>query len=143
MGFSNPRLEPLPISWFVGRTLGATQLTADKTELIFKAPFACQVIDPGFVTTNTAVAKSATNHFTAYLLNAGAAGAGTSIIASAVVGKTASVAANTPVSLTLSGTVAWHKLGAGDYLAVKYDETGTLALFSVRGSCGIMYGHSA
>ena len=143
MGFSNARLTPIPISWFLGRTLGTTQLTADKTELVFKAPFACQIIDPGFVTTNTAVAKSATNHFIAKLINAGAAGTGTSVIASATVGKTAGVAANVPVSLTLSGTVAWHKLDAGDYLAVNFDEVGTLALFSVRGSCGFMYGHSA
>ena len=143
MGFSNARLTPFPVSWFISRNLGTTQLTADKTELVFRAPFACQVIDPGFVTTNTAVAKSATNHFVTYLLNAGAAGTGTSSIASATVGKTANVAANIPTALTLSGTVAWHKLDAGDYLAVKHDEVGALTLFSVRGSFGIMYGHSA
>ncbi len=135
------RLNPFPVTWAIGPALGTTQLAGDKTVLVFRAPMAAQVVDAGFCAFDTAIAKSGTNYATVNLLNGGSAGAGTSVIATVTVGKTATQAANTPAALTLSSTAANTKLDAGDYLAVKYDETGALTLFNVTGSCGVIFGN--
>lgn len=138
MGF-NARLNPLPINWALsGRA--ATQMTATETVAIYRAPFACEVVDVGFVQNITAVAKSATNHCRISLLNGGAAGAGTSVIATALIGSAATVAALTCTVLTVTGTVAYKKLDAGDYLMVKYTETGTLTPSGFFGSLGVVFG---
>lgn len=139
--FGSGRLAPLPLNWTIGPTLGTTQLTADKTVLVYKAPFACEVVDAGHCVTDTKISKSATNHALIKLLNAGADGTGTSVIATATVGKTADVNAGVPTALSFGTTVAWKKLDAGDYLAVQYDEQGTLALYNWHGCAHIVFGH--
>lgn len=137
------RLTPLPVTWFIGKNLATTQLASDKTVIVWRAPFRAQVVDPGFAAADTAIAKSTTNFAIVNVYNAGTAGTGTSVIATATIGKTATVAASVPTALALSSTVAWQKLDALDYVSVKYDENGTLVLFNVNGAFGVMYGHDA
>lgn len=135
------RMNPMPISFAVGPTVGKTQLDADKTVLVYRAPWDSEVVDAGFAAADTAIAKSATNYAVVQILNAGAAGTGTSVIASVTIGKSASVAAATPAVLAFTSTVANKKLDAGDYVAVKYDENGALTLHDIRGSFSVIFGH--
>ncbi len=136
------RLQPIPISYHITAHL-STQITGDKSYIIFKAPLACQVVDAGFVVNRTEVAKSATNHCVIRLYNGGAAGAGTSNIGNVVLGSASTVAANTINALTKTSTAAYTKLDAGDYLVVKYDEVGTLTPNEFNGVCFIVYGHES
>lgn len=136
------RLMPLPVSWVLTPAAGVTQLSADKTVKVFKAPFACQVIDAGHVHHEIALTKSATNYYDIHLHNGGAAGTGTSIIATKSF-KSTTVAAGDVTALVLSGTVAWHKLDAGDYVNALYDETGALTGGVIfRGCFFFQYGYS-
>ena len=80
MGF-NARTHPVTVNW-TAYPIATTQITADTTWAIYKAPFACQVIDAGFVQVEDEIAKSATNHLIAYILNGGAAGTGPSVFRS-------------------------------------------------------------
>lgn len=92
---------------------------ADDVLPVFVAPQACEITGARAVTAN-AVNAATDNYFSVSLLNAGAAGAGTAVIAAAV-GGTAGWAALTPKTYTISdGTLA-----AGDVVVASYDETGT------------------
>ena len=45
--------------------------------------------------------------------------------------------------MRMTSTVANAQLDPGDYVAVKYDEDGTLTLHRFHGSFGVISGHSA
>lgn len=135
-------LNPLPVPWRIGPTLGATTLTADQTTVIYRAPVEQEVTDGGYAVSDTNVSASATNFATVSLLNAGAAGAGTSSIAT-VGGTGVAWTAGTPKVMTLTSTVATAQLDPGDYVAVKYDEDGTLTLHRFHGSFSVIAGHTA
>lgn len=140
MGF-NARTHPVTVNW-TAYPIATTQITADTTWAIYKAPFACQVIDAGFVQVEDEIAKSATNHLIAYILNGGTAGTGTSVIGTATIGKTATAAAYSIHSATTTTTYA--KLDAGDYLTAKFDEQGTLTFAGgVRGQVTIIEGYQS
>ena len=134
------RLNPFPVTWTIGPNLGTTQLGGDKTVIIWRAPMEAQVVDPGFVAFDTAIAKSATNHAVVNVLNAGTKGTGTALIASATVGKDATQAAGAPAPLAMVSSTA-AKLDAGAYLAVQYDEQGSLTLYNAYGSVGVIFGY--
>lgn len=136
----NERLAPIPVPWTI-YPHSSTQLTADKTVKVFRAPFPCQVINAGHVHHEIALTKSATNYYDIDIFNGGAAGTGTSSIATKSF-KSDTVAADDVDTLTLSTTVAWHKLDAGDYVNVRYNETGTLTIGGgFRGCFFVQYGY--
>lgn len=92
---------------------------SDEVYPLFRAPQACEIVG-AYATTTNAVNAATDNYFSVALINAGAAGAGTAVIAAAV-GGTAGWAALTPKTYTISdGTLA-----AGEVVAASYDETGT------------------
>jgi len=92
---------------------------ADDVLPVFTAPKACEITGARAIAAN-AVNAATDNYFSVSLINAGAAGAGTTVVAAAV-GGTAGWAALTPKTFTISdGTLA-----AGEVVAASYDETGT------------------
>lgn len=135
MGGINSRLAPVTVNWAVPWTQGKTNFQADATIIVWKAPIDCQVVNAGDAVVTTAIAKSKTNALGIFLYNAGATGSGTSAMGK-VNNATNTLAwtAQTAKSLTLAGTAAWLKLDAGDYVSVKADVTGTIAIEGVRGT---------
>lgn len=135
------RLAPIPVSWAIYPT-STTQITADTTVAVFKAPFACELIDPGHVFHQIALTKSATNYYDIDILNGGSDATGTSNMGTKSF-KSTTVAALAVSALTIGTTAAWLKLDAGDYVMVRYNETGTLTIGGhFRGCFFIQYGYS-
>lgn len=137
----SPRLQPIPIPWTAAPS-ATTQIAADKKMAIFKAPFACQVIDAGFAQTAVALAKTASKYTSVKVLNGGAAGSGTSVIGSVDLNKAATAAAESITALALSATTAWHKLDAGDYLIVLVDINTTAVGGCLNGTVLVIPGFS-
>lgn len=136
------RLNPIPIPWAIWHTQGKTNFQADQTVFVWKAPFACQVVDVGYAVITTAIAKHTQNALGINLYNAGTDGTGTSAMGT-ISSKTNTLAwtANTPKALTAAGTAAWLKLGAGDTVTVKADVTATIAIEGIRGAFSVVFGH--
>ena len=134
-----PRLSPIPVTWDIVTPQNGTNITADTTQIVWKAPRACEVIDAGFAWHETAITASKTNYAAIYIYNAGAAGTGTSAIATYNNYNTA-IAAGGLVSPTLVTTYA--ALDADDYVSVKLDIQETLAIGRIHGQFNVVYGDS-
>jgi len=95
----------------------------DDTAPAFIAPFACTVTAVEFVAKST-LTGAATNYRSHSLVNKGAAGAGTTVVATLAYDSTGVVAtALDAKALTLSATAANLVLAEGDVLQWKSDHT--------------------
>ena len=81
-------------------------------------------IENAWMTVPTALGASTADYFAAFLYNGGTAGNGTTVI-SGTAGGTAGWAANTAQNLAITSGAG--DLTAGQWLTLKYDETGTVA----------------
>lgn len=95
----------------------------DITVLVMRAPFGGMRIHNAYASCSAAVTADATNKITMSLLDGGAAGAGTTEMATRVGGASVGWAANEGHALTISQA----ELDEGDHLLFKYDESGTVA----------------
>lgn len=121
------RDDLLGVERFYGpiKTAFATAGTADEFPL-FRAPYACVVTAVRYVP-ETAITADGTNFSTLSVDNKGAAGTGTTEIASFAfdTATTDDVAAMDEKAITLSGTAANLALAAGDIVAVQKAVDGT------------------
>lgn len=101
----------------------ATAGTADEWPL-FVAPFNCTVTAVTF-TAVAAVTGAATNNFALTCRNRGAAGTGTTAVASLTFGSGTNATAFVPKAVTLSATAADLNLTAGDVLTAEKLVNGT------------------
>lgn len=97
---------------------------ADANVLALVAPAAGARVLAAYAFTQTAVIADVTNYITASLLDGGADGTGTTVVATGG-GASVSWAANGAKALTV--TAANAGLDAGDHLLFKYDENGVVA----------------
>lgn len=105
--------------------------TADGTFMIWKAPSRATKIEilDAWAVVDTTISSGVGTAFTLRLADYGAAGTAATGFVSAVLGAagTGDWTANVPRAFTISeGT-----LDGGDYLAVVYDETGTIAPLNI------------
>ena len=108
----------VPVAW-------ATAATADEHP-VFRAPYACEVKAVRYVP-ESAITGHATNYATLSLQNKGAAGTGTTEVASFAfdTATTDDVAAMDEKAITLSGTAANLDLATGDVVSIKKAVAGT------------------
>lgn len=133
-------LNPQIVNWIIAPN-GATNISADTTIAVLKAPFDGQILDAGFVQIRTEIASSTSTYAVVNILNGGADGTEVVTMASATIGYSATAAANAISDLTVSSTADNDKFEADDYIIVQYDETGALELGPIQGQFSIVYGH--
>ena len=110
----------------------ATIATTGNTDWYVIAPFSGVLVSVDFSGT-TALATNDTNYITFTITNLGQAGAGTTVMLSAVAGNTTkatggvALAVNTKRSLIISTVINATLVGEGDRLLVRAAATGTLA----------------
>lgn len=118
--------------------VGAMDASASPERRIFVAPCACRVVGIDLVD-STAKAAHADNKGTYAVKNKGAAGDGTTVVATRTTVTGNSIVANVAFPLTLSTTKSVLNLAAGTVLTVTATEAGTAtsgdlvdAIFAVR-----------
>lgn len=118
--------------------VGAMDASASPEVAIFVAPCACRVVGIG-LTDNTAKAAHADNKGTYAVKNKGAAGTGTTVVATRTTVTGNAIVKFVRWALTLSTTKSVLNLAAGDVLTVTATEAGTAtsgdlvdAVFDVR-----------
>ena len=98
--------------------------SADITVPAIRAPFGGITITGVYGMSSTTLGASTADYFSLTLLNGGTTGTATATIGTA--GGTAGWVANTSKSFSLN--TAADELTEGQFLMVKYDETGTVAI---------------
>lgn len=113
--------------------------TADNTHLVWRAPFAGEVIDLWASVGATLTAGAGTG-LSVVLINGGTAGTATTALGTVGSGTadTAWVGTAGRAGSVLSGA----SFVAGDYLAIKYDETGTFNPGWFSAGFNVRYGTS-
>jgi hypothetical protein len=117
-----------------GKELEHLAATATETRAIWTAPCncvitGCSVVNPAAVTGND------TNSTNLNLLDAGAAGTGTTEIGNLDLATGTNLVANVPSALTVTATV----LTAGDVVKVQYEKVGTGLLLTAEHFFQITY----
>lgn len=96
----------------------------DEDSVLGQAPFDCTVTAVQYIP-ESAITGAATNNRTLSLVNKGAAGSGTTSVATLSFGSGTDAAAYDEKALTLSGTAANLDLAAGDTLQWRSIHVGT------------------
>jgi len=117
-------LHDIPGEHTITAYVPSTAAGTDKSYPVVVVPFKSVVVDCKIIF-DTAVTGADTNTFTATLLNGGAAGTGTTSVATGAYTNGNDAAALTPETLTNSGTSANLNLAADDVLVYKSDQAGT------------------
>lgn len=104
-------------------TINFADQAGDETFAVFQAPFGGATIKSAAAIATEATTASTANYFSLTLIDGGAAGTATTTIGTA--GGTVGWAADTDQAFTVNTSL--DELDAGDWLMVKYDETGTVA----------------
>lgn len=112
---------------FYARILTKAAATATRDDAVVRAPFAGTVSAVTFVA-DTILSGADTDSATLSLINKGAAGAGTTVVASKAFASGVDAAAMDETAITLSATAADLVVAAGDILALSVIKVGSSGL---------------
>lgn len=114
-----------PLVHTLERVIPATATGSDASFDLDEVPFAGTVTAVNYVANGAALTGANTNSRTVVLVNKGGAGSGSTQVATKAFTSGVNAAADTPTTITLSGTPANLTVNAGDVLQWQSTHVGT------------------